>query len=147
MLRTLQFACFFNKSGCYVDIADTLFVVLSELSRFLNIHPRNHRIWKQWKQITMLLSVSYRVRPQLKNSAQHSIPWDSGGKLTETSLNRWTGSYSMSLVMKKSFATARRVISGMENMSMNCFTFGPCDGKYILILDVDLQLMFVNLYN
>lgn len=35
----------------------------------------------------------------------------------------------MSLVMKKSFATAKRVISGMEKISMNCFTFGPCGGK------------------
>lgn len=46
--------------------------------------------------------------------------------LTETSLKRCTGSYSMSLVMKKSLATAIKVISGMEKMSMNCFTFGPC---------------------
>lgn len=34
----------------------------------------------------------------------------------------------MSFVMKKSFATAKRVISGMEKISMNCFTFGPCGG-------------------
>lgn len=42
----------------------------------------------------------------------------------------------MLLVMKKSFATAKRVISGMEKMSMNCFTFGPCDRKHILMLDI-----------
>lgn len=62
------------------------------------------------------------------------------GKLTETSLNKWTGSYSMSFVMKKSFATAKRVISGMEKMSMNCFTFGPCDGEYIDMADTNFCL-------
>lgn len=46
----------------------------------------------------------------------------------------------MSLVMKKSLATAKRVISGMENMSMNCFTFGPFDRKYILMLHTNFCL-------
>lgn len=40
----------------------------------------------------------------------------------------------MSLVMKKSFATAKRVISGMEKMSMNCLTFGPWVRKRTLTL-------------
>lgn len=49
--------------------------------------------------------------------------------------------------MKKSFATAKRVISGMEKMSMNCFTFGPCDRKYISMFDISFCMFMRNAVN
>lgn len=92
------------------------------------------RDW-MWKQSHTHSALPCAALPcaALAASTEWTTCWGNAEELTETSLKRWTGSYSMSLVMKKSLATARRVISGMEKMSMNCFTFGPCEQEEVII--------------